>query len=332
MKLTTEINIPKSNHPIDYHSKIMGFGSCFAENMGAKFQYYKFQSTTNPFGILFHPLAIEKVIHFALSEKKFTENDIFFLNERWHCFDAHSQLSHPVKEVLLQNLNETLQITREQIKESTHFILTLGTAWVYKHKKSTEVVANCHKVPQNEFEKQLLSVTEIEESLQRIIEKIKEANPNITFIFTISPVRHLKDGFLENQRSKAHLISGLHSFLNKKGNPPRLLSARLPDGQEVEVEDYFPSYEIMMDELRDYRFYADDLIHPNQLAVDIIWERFSETYFTKETFATMKEVDSIQKGLTHKPFNPQSESHLRFLKKLENQIEQLQKEFAHIQF
>ncbi len=298
----------------------MAFGSCFAENMGAKFQYYKFQSTTNPFGILFHPLAIEKVIHFALSEKKFTENDIFFLNERWHCFDVHSQLSHPDKEVLLQNLNEALQTTRHALMESTHCIITLGTAWVYKHKTSTEVVANCHKVPQNEFEKQLLSVMEIEESLQRIVQKIKEANPNITFIFTISPVRHLKDGFVENQRSKAHLVAGLNSLLLKESPPSGGWGA------------YFPSYEILMDELRDYRFYAEDLIHPNQLAIDIIWERFSETYFTEETFATMKEVDSIQRGLAHKSFSPDSQSHLKFLKKLKNQMEQLQKKLGHIQF
>jgi len=331
MKLTTKIKIPKSKHPIDYHSKIVAFGSCFAENMGAMFQYYKFQSTTNPFGILFHPLAIEKVIHFALSEKKFTENDIFFLNERWHCFDVHSQLSHPDKEVLLQNLNEALQTTRHALMESTHCIITLGTAWVYKHKTSTEVVANCHKVPQNEFEKQLLSVMEIEENLQRIVELVKATNPNITFIFTISPVRHLKDGFVENQRSKAHFIAALHQYLSVTNSPLRSLS-------EAEVwrgaggEDYFPSYEILMDELRDYRFYAEDLIHPNQLAIDIIWERFSETYFTEETFATMKEVDSIQKGLLHKPFSPDSQSHLKFLKKLKNQMEQLQKKLGHIQF
>lgn len=325
MELSTKIPIPKSTHPIDYHSKIMAFGSCFAENMGAKFQYYKFQSTTNPFGILFHPLAIEKVIHFALSEKTFTENDIFFLNERWHCFDAHSQLSHPDQQVLLQKLNEAIQITRKQIKESTHFILTLGTAWVYKLKKSGDVVANCHKVPQNEFEKHLLSVTEIEESLQRIIQKIKEVNSNITFIFTISPVRHLKDGFIENQRSKAHLITALHSLLNKKGNPLRLQS-------EVEVEDYFPSYEILMDQLRDYRFYSGDLIHPNQLAIDFIWERFSETYFIKETFATMKEVDTIQKGLAHKSFNPSSNEHQEFLKQINLKIKALQKRFQYIQF
>lgn len=303
----------------------MAFGSCFAENMGAKFEYYKFQSTTNPFGILFHPLAIEKVIHYALSEKEFTANDIFFHNERWHCFDVHSELSHPQKEVFLNLLNEALYLTRDYLKEATHCIITLGTAWAYTYKKTGNLVANCHKVPQNEFEKQLLSVTEIEESLQRIVQKVKETNPKIEFIFTISPVRHLKDGFVENQRNKAHLIAALHSLLNKKGNTPRLLS-------EVEVGDYFPSYEILMDELRDYRFYAEDMAHPNQLAIDFIWERFSETYFTSETFATMKEVESIQKGLQHKPFNELSEAHRHFLKLLKEQISALQKKFQHIQF
>lgn len=300
----------------------MAFGSCFAENMGAKFQYYKFQSTTNPFGILFNPLAIEKVIHFALSEKTFTEKDIFFHNERWHCFDVHSILSHPEKEVLLQNLNKALQITEEQLKASTHFILTLGTAWVYRHKKSNEPVANCHKVPQKEFEKHLLSVSEIKESLQRIVEKLKEVNSNITFIFTISPVRHLKDGFVENQWSKAHIIAGLLNFLEE-------FSRNHPEDGSLE---YFPAYEVMMDELRDYRFYADDLIHPNQLAINYIWERFSETYFTKETFTTMKDVDSIQKATSHRPFNAEGEAHLRFLEALKLKIKDLQLRFSYMEF
>jgi hypothetical protein len=320
MELSTKIPIPKSNHPIDYHSRIISFGSCFAEEVGKKFDYFKFQHLTNPFGILFHPLAIEKVIDFALSEKQFTQDDIFFLDERWHCFDVHSAMSHPDKEVMLINLNNTLKATRQNISEATHFIITLGTAWVYTHLETNEIVANCHKVPQKAFEKKLLSIEEIATSIETIISKVKAINPNSNFIFTVSPVRHLKDGFTENQISKANLISALHSCLN-----PRLVS-------EVEAGAYFPSYEILMDELRDYRFYAEDMIHPNRLAIDFIWERFSEAYFTKETFATMKEVDAIQKGLSHKPFNPNSESHLRFLNKLKNQIKQLQKEFAQIQF
>ena len=290
-----------------------------------KFDYFKLNHLTNPFGILFHPLAIEKVIDFALSENQFSQDNIFLLDERWHCFDVHSVMSHPDKELMLSTLNDTLKVTRQNILGATHFVITLGTAWVYTHLESKEVVASCHKVPQKAFEKKLLTIEEIATSLESFVSKVKAVNPKINFIFTVSPVRHLKDGFVENQLSKAHLISGLHSCLIKNCSNARLQS-------EVEAGDYFPSYEILMDELRDYRFYADDLIHPNQLAIDIIWERFSETYFTKETFATMKEVDSIQKGLSHKPFNPNSESHLRFLKKLENQIKQLQKEFGHIQF
>ncbi len=298
----------------------MAFGSCFAENMGEKFHYYKFQSTTNPFGILFHPLAIEKVIHFALSEKSFTENDIFFLNERWHCFDVHSQMSHPDKEVLLQNLNDALQITKQNLTKASHCIITLGTAWVYKHIESNHIVANCHKVPQKQFEKQLLSIRQIEESLVQIVSKVKKVNPNIHFIFTVSPVRHLKDGFVENQQSKAHLIAALHSFLNKESF------------QKRDWGEYFFAYEIMMDELRDYRFYADDMIHPSQLAIDIIWQKFTEVYFTKATFEIMSEVKSIQNGLQHKPFNPSSEEHQKFLKQVNIKIKALQKRFQHIQF
>lgn len=322
MELSTKIPIPKSNRPIDYHSRILSFGSCFADEVGKKFDYYKLNHLTNPFGILFHPLAIEKVIDFALSEKQFTQDDVFLLDERWHCFDVHSAMSHPHKEEMLTNLNDTLKTTHQSILEATHFIITLGTAWAYKHIESTQIVANCHKVPQKAFEKKLLSIEEIATSIENLVLKVKAANPIINFIFTISPVRHLKDGFAENQLSKAHLISALHQVLENKNSPP----------QRGRAGDYFPSYEILMDELRDYRFYTEDMIHPNQLAIDYIWERFSETYFTKVTFATMKEVDAIQKGLAHKPFNPNSGRHLGFLKKLENQIEKLQKEFGQIKF
>lgn len=320
MELSTKIPIPKSNHAIDYDSRILSFGSCFADEVGKKFDYFKFQHLTNPFGILFHPLAIEKVIDFALSEKQFTQDDIFFLDDRWHCFDVHSEMSHPDKDVMLINLNNTLKATRQNISEATHFIITLGTAWVYTHLETNEIVANCHKVPQKAFKKKLLSIQEITTSIENIISKVKAINPNINFIFTVSPVRHLKDGFVENQLSKAHLISALHSCLN-----PRLLSG-------VEAGDYFPSYEILMDELRDYRFYAEDMVHPNQLAIDYIWNRFAEAYFSKETFSTMKQVETIQKGLAHKPFNPNSENHKKFLENLDKQIKKLQQEFPAIQF
>jgi hypothetical protein len=335
MKLITKIPVSRSNHLINYHSRIVSFGSCFAEEVGKKFEYFKFNHFTNPFGILFQPLAIEKVVDFALSEKQFTQDDIFFLNERWHCFAIHSTMSHPDKDIMLTNLNNTLKTTRQSIFDATHFIVTLGTAWVYKHIESNEIVANCHKVPQKAFEKRLLSIDEITAGLENLVSRVKAINPEINFIFTISPVRHLKDGFVENQISKAHLIAALQSFLNIKNSPLLWRGAGSPTLKSFSDgagEDYFPSYEILIDELRDYRFYAEDLVHPNQLAIDYIWNRFAEVYFSEETFFTMKEVDTIQKGLAHKPFNPKSENHLKFLKKLEYQIEQLQKKFTQIKF
>lgn len=166
MQFTTKISIPKSDHQIDYNSKILSLGSCFAVNIGDKFDYFKFQNTTNPFGILFHPLAIEKLIDFAVSQKNFTPEDLFFHNERWHCFDAHSDLSNPNKDELLQNLNEILKSTYQQIAESTHIIITYGTSWVYRNIETNKIVANCHKVPQKQFVKELLSVETIKKSLR----------------------------------------------------------------------------------------------------------------------------------------------------------------------
>lgn len=318
MQFTTKISIPKSDHQIDYNSKILSLGSCFAVNIGDKFDYFKFQNTTNPFGILFHPLAIEKLIDFAVSQKNFTPEDLFFHNERWHCFDAHSDLSNPNKDELLQNLNEILKSTYQQIAESTHIIITYGTSWVYRNIETNKIVANCHKVPQKQFVKELLSVETIKKSIKTTLDLIQKINPNVTIILTISPVRHLKDGFVENQLSKAYLISALHQVLQT-------------EYCKINTE-YFPSYEIMMDELRDYRFYAEDMIHPSQIAIDYIWERFSETNISIETHPIMVEVSTIQKGLAHRPFNINSESHQQFLSKLQDKIVKLQKQFTQIQF
>ncbi|POY38234.1 GSCFA domain-containing protein [Flavobacterium alvei] len=316
MQFRTKISIPQSDFPIDYDSKILSLGSCFAVNMAEKFDYFKFENTCNPVGILFHPLAIEKLIDFAVSGKQFCAEDVFFHNERWHCFDVHSDCSHSNKDELLLNLNTILESTRLQITESTHVIITYGTSWVYRNIATKEIVANCHKVPQKQFGKELLSVGAIEKSIQNTLDLIQKVNPKATIIFTVSPVRHLKDGFVENQQSKAHLITAIHTAIN----------------QQLSTNNYFPSYEIMMDELRDYRFYAEDMIHPSQVAIDYIWQRFSETSISEESLSVMKEVETIQKGLQHRPFNPNSESHQQFLSKLQDKMMQIQKQFPQIQF
>jgi hypothetical protein len=318
MQFRTEIPIPNNKYPIDYNSKIMSIGSCFAVNMAQKLDSFKFQNSCNPFGILFHPLAIEKLIYFAVSEKKFTEEDVFFHNERWHCFDVHSDYSNANKDDLLHNLNEIVTATKRQIIESTHIIITYGTSWVYRNIESQAIVANCHKVPQKQFHKELLSVAAIQESITRTVDLICSLNPESKLIFTVSPVRHIKDGFVENQSSKANLISALHTVLQVP-----------PSGAEGA---YFPSYEIMMDELRDYRFYADDMLHPNTLAVDYIWQRFKETTISETAHTLMDEVEAIQKSLAHKPFNPKSESHIKFETRLKEKITILENQYSFMKF
>jgi hypothetical protein len=316
MQLQTQLSIDKEIYnPISYNSKLVLLGSCFSENIGDKFDYYKFQSHQNPFGVLFHPKAIETVIANAINKKTYTENDIFFLNERWHCFEAHSSLSSPDKNELLNTLNLAIKTTHQQLQEASHLIITLGSAWVYRFIEADTFVANCHKVPQKKFLKEIMPVAAIMESMEVIISLIKSINSKATILFTVSPVRHLKNGFVQNQQSKSHLLTAIHQIVD-----PR------------KKTHYFPSYEIVMDELRDYRFYKEDMIHPNKTAINYIWERFSETWISENSQQTMQEVATIQRGLKHRSFNPTSEQHQQFLKNLELKIAKLQEQLPFIMF
>jgi len=316
LQFTTKIPIQKSNFPIDYDSKILLLGSCFAENMGNKFQYFKFQNATNPFGVIFNVVSLEKLIQRSVENRKFTENDIFFHNELWHCFEVHSELSNSDKNTFLNSLNELINSTTQQLNDSTHIIITLGTSWVYRNTELNEIVANCHKVPQKQFTKELFSISQTEESLQNLVSLIHSVNPNCQFIFTVSPVRHIKDGFVENTLSKAHLIAAIHKTIIH--HPLPII--------------YFPAYEILMDELRDYRFYAEDMLHPNQTAIDYIWEQLVASTIADESKSLMIEIENIQKSLSHKPFNSNSESHQKFLKQLNEKIKILQESIPNLKF
>lgn len=312
MKLQTEIPLSPEENQIDYPSRILLLGSCFSENIATKLDYFKFQNIQNPFGIIFNPVSIERLVVRAVDNKTFSEEDVFQQNGIWKCFEAHSELSSLDKDEFLKKLNNALQTLREALFSSTHIIFTFGTSWVYRNLESDEIVANCHKLPQKNFKKELLSIQEISDSLKNSCDKISEINPNTVIINTVSPVRHIKDGFVENSLSKAHLISAIHD-LNKQSF-------------------YFPSYEIMMDELRDYRFYAEDMLHPNKTAIEIIWKKFSKVWISSESEAFRKEIASIQLGLLHKAFNPKSAEHLQFLEKLQRKISSLQKQLPHIEF
>ena len=316
MNFTTKTPIQKYNHPITYDSKIMLLGSCFAENMGEKFEYFKFQATTNPFGIIFNPVSLAKLIERSAQKEYYTEEDIFFHNDLWQCYEVHSELSHPDKEVFLSNLNSIIELTHQQISSLTHCIITLGTSWIYRNKETNDIVANCHKVPQKQFIKELLSPESIAQSIESIFFNISVLNPTCNFIFTVSPVRHIKDGFVENTLSKAHLIAALHKTITQHPSPI----------------SYFPSYEIMMDELRDYRFYAADMLHPSQTAIDYIWMQFFENYISESEFGLMNEICEVQRALKHRPFNPNTESYLKFLENVKIKMTTIKKKLPFISF
>ncbi len=312
MEFRTKVPITPQEPKIGYSSKVLLLGSCFVENIGKKLDYFKFPNLLNPFGILFHPAAIHNFLKRVKSQHTFTEADIFYHNEAWHSYEAHSDLNSVEKQEILNKLNAAVQETADFLRSATHVIITPGTAWGYRLKESGEMVANCHKVPQSNFSKE---ITEAQNALFETAAIVKELNPEAQVIFTVSPVRHLKDGFVENQLSKAKLITAIQEIVASEDHCA-----------------YFPSYEIMMDELRDYRFYAEDMVHPNQVAVDYIWEKFQEAWIASEASEVMKKIDTIKKGLSHRPFNEASEAHQKFRRDLQQKIEKLEKEYPEIKF
>lgn len=305
MKFRTEIDLSKQEPALNYDSKTFLMGSCFAENIGNKLNYFKFQYLLNPFGILFHPVAIETAFKDILTQRIYTENDLYFHNELWQSFNHHSAFSSTSKTTVLENINESNKNAFLFLKNVSHVVISLGTAWVYEFIEQQQLVANCHKISQKKFKKRLLSLDEIKSSLHSITTKITAFNPKVTILFTVSPVRHLSNGIVENNQSKALLLTAVHQIINQKNS------------------FYFPSFEIMMDDLRDYRFYKSDMIHPNDLAVDYIWNHFKKSWIDENSYSLMDEVEDVQKALKHRPFNEDSPKHQTFLKNLQQKIEHL---------
>lgn len=317
MKFSTVVPVDEALVKIDYDSKIVGLGSCFAVNMAQKFKRFQFKTGANPIGILFHPLAIQKLLEYATTNYEFSSKDVFLYNEIWSCFDAHSDMNELEEDEIIENLNSAVIEFSMSIKEASHVFLTFGTAWVYERKEDRKVVANCHKVAQDCFVKRLLSYDEVLQSYHEITRLIHELNPEVQIVFTVSPVRHIKDSFVGNQRSKSHLIGALHQLIEEK--------------KESKCS-YFPAYELVMDELRDYRFYDQDMLHPNQLAIDYIWGRFLESFISLETRLIMKKVEEVTKAMEHRPFNPTSEQHLKFMDSLIDKIDFLLDRYPFMNF
>jgi len=314
MKFRTEIKCPEVSRQIDHRSGLVLLGSCFSEHMEDKFQYYKFRTYANPFGILFHPRAIEKAVQHCVTQKYYCAKDLIKHHDTWLSLDHHSQFDQRDHQQVLNDINKQIEFGYQALKNASHVIITLGTSWIYKWKQNDRIVGNCHKIPQKFFSKNLLASKEIITSLKQVISNVQKINKNASFIFTVSPVRHLKDGFTENTLSKSLLHQAIHELTDHK------------------TVSYFPAYEIMMDDLRDYRFYKNDLVHPNDMAVDYIWELFKNSWISKDSRELMDEVEDIQKSRAHKAFDPESEAHKIFLEKLELKIRALQSKHPQIKF
>ena len=305
MKFTTPINI-KSNRTIDHNSKIVMLGSCFAENIGKRLTDCGFNVVVNPMGILYNPKSIASALERLVSGKEFTDNELFYHNGLWASFMHHGAFSHANKDEALRMMNERLREGHAQLKSATHLIITFGSAEVYE--RNGMVVSNCHKLPAREFTHRLLSIEEIKNLYTNKTQNIT----SLQTIFTISPVRYMGEGAHHGQLNKATLLLATNQICKSTG------------------ADYFPSYEIMMDELRDYRFYATDMIHPSEVAVDYIFKRFTETYLTDEAIRTAEEVQKIKKSLSHRPLHHDSEEYEKFKQKLSQQIEVIIKKYPNI--
>ena len=294
MKFRTEIEVSPLTEGLEYGAKIFALGSCFAENISERLRRAKFSIASNPFGVLFNPFSIANAIERLADARTFAVCDITAGKESFFSFDAHSSLDGKSHTEAFGNLNKAVAQGAKSLADADWVILTFGTAWVYE--KEGRVVANCHKQPSSQFVRRRLSVTEIVERYSRLFEGVLHDKK---VILTVSPVRHIGDGLQENSVSKATLRLAVEELVSKYENAC-----------------YFPSYEILIDDLRDYRYYADDLAHPSKMAVDYVWERFCEAVLAKETRAKMSLVEQIVAAAEHRPFNPESGAHKTFCQKM----------------
>jgi hypothetical protein len=268
----------------------MSLGSCFAENIGKNMQDMYLDVDVNPFGVLYNPMSILQSIEMLISNKQFTEKDIFVHRGLWNSFSHSSQFSDTKPDHCLEKINACLKISSVFIENANVLLLTFGTAWVYEEKESGQVVSNCHKLPCSVFIRRRLNVDEIVNAYSTLFDKLQKTNPKLKVIFSVSPVRHLKDTAHGNNLSKSVLLLAIDALCS-----------------QFENVFYFPAYEILLDELRDYRFFADDMVHPSVVAVQYIWQKFAETYFDKESQNYFQEVKQLNNDLNHRPFFPESE-------------------------
>lgn len=311
----TSLSLSPALSPIRHQDKLLSIGSCFAENIGQRLADAKFQLLMNPFGIVYNPISVRDSLLYLIDNKEFTKEDVFYHQERWHSFAHHSRFSDAEQSTCLKSINSTTNKGHKHLLESDVLILTFGTAHVFYHKKMERIVNNCHQLPADTFERQLLSVDDITTQLSTTLERIKTLRPNIRIILTVSPVRHIRDGLVESRLSKSILRVAVHELCNAFNHM-----------------SYFPAYELIMDDLRDYRFYNADMLHPNEVAVEYVWQRFGEVYFDETTKQLIKRIEKLKKAMQHRPFQSDSERHRTFLTQHLNQTRELQQTYPFLNF
>ena len=313
MNFRTEINSKVFPFEINHKSKILFLGSCFSDNISQKLINGGFSTTANPFGVLYNPISVKNGIEILLKEKTFSEKDLIFNKGLYHSFSHHGSFSDSSKKIALEQINNSVKENSKKLKDNTVAFLTFGTAYVYRYLQTKKIVSNCHKVPAKEFKHFMLTVEEIVSEYTTLLEQLHSQNPNIKIVFTVSPVRHWKDGAHENQLSK----SILHLAISELEKQFRFVY-------------YYPSYELVMDDLRDYRFYAKDMIHINPQAVDYIYTHFQDSFYSDNTKNIEQQVIKLKQALNHRPFNPNTKEHQEFIETTKAKIKLLKQEYPEI--
>ena len=295
MMFQTELKLPPSPEKISMSHSILSVGSCFAANMGDRMEQDKFNILVNPFGVIYNPVSLFRLIKSALEDGKPSGDTFVESQGMWYSYDLHSDVAGTDHDSLESNIAEVFSQVNRVAQKADWFMITLGTAFAYQRKDTGEIVANCHKIPQKEFDRILLSRKAILAEFELLHALLPE---NSQILLSVSPVRHIRDGLDNNSVSKSVLRVTCDALQKTFSNV-----------------HYFPAFEIMIDELRDYRFYADDMLHPSKMALEILWERFSSAYFDKDTLSFISEWEKLLRDVNHRPFNPASPEHQEFLKR-----------------
>lgn len=311
-KFHTIVDVPVFNRKTGYSQKNIFMGSCFTENVGNRMAVLKYVVDINPFGILYNPISVANGLRILMQQREFTTTDLVRADGLWHSFYHHGRFSFHNEKDTLNAINSRIKSSAEFLKEAGFLFITFGTAWIYKYKKTGQPVSNCHKIQAKEFDRVRLSVGEIVAEYRNLFSEIRQLNPAIKVVFTVSPIRHWNDGAIENQKSKAILLLAIDELIHEFGD---------------DFCAYFPAYEIVMDELRDYRFYAEDMIHISDVAVNHIWDKFQKSLIDNESQQIALQVQKVVKALNHKPLHENTPEYVRFLQQMTEEINRLENKY-----